>query len=126
LADVLPRCDFIVIPLYPTDVPEEDVPVNRFYTSATSTTKHIMGGVGSVEGARQVIGMGAVIAGGLDALQQRPIVSAITSWMVSPLHLDTGVTSILIEWCRHGLPLALSSAPMAGSTAPVTLTGSLV
>jgi trimethylamine--corrinoid protein Co-methyltransferase len=85
-----------------------------------------MGGVGSVEGARQVIEMGAMIAGGLDALQQRPIFSAITSWMVSPLHLDSGVTSILIEWCRHGLPVALSSAPMAGSTAPVTLAGSLV
>jgi trimethylamine--corrinoid protein Co-methyltransferase len=46
--------------------------------------------------------------------------------MVSPLHLDTGVTDILIEWCRHGLPVVLSSAPMAGSTSPVTLAGTLV
>jgi trimethylamine--corrinoid protein Co-methyltransferase len=46
--------------------------------------------------------------------------------MVSPLRLDTEVTAILIEWCKHGLPVALSSAPMAGSTSPVTLAGSLV
>jgi trimethylamine--corrinoid protein Co-methyltransferase len=45
--------------------------------------------------------------------------------MVSPLHLDTAVTDILIEWCGHGLPVALSSAPMAGSTSPVTLAGTL-
>jgi trimethylamine--corrinoid protein Co-methyltransferase len=45
--------------------------------------------------------------------------------MVSPLHLDTSVTGILIEWCRRGLPVVLSSAPMAGSTSPMTLAGSL-
>jgi len=101
------------------------VPINRFYTCLTHSSKHIMGGVWSIEGARQVIEMGAMIAGGSEALRERPFISAITSWMVSPLHLDTGVTDILIEWCKHGLPVALSSAPMAGSTSPVTLAGTL-
>jgi trimethylamine--corrinoid protein Co-methyltransferase len=126
LADALTHCDFIVVPLHPTDVPDEDVPINRFYACLVNSAKHVMGGVGSVEGARQVIEMGTLIAGGQEALRARPIVSAITSWMVSPLHLDGGVTDILIAWCRHGLPVALSSAPMAGSTSPVTLAGSLV
>jgi trimethylamine--corrinoid protein Co-methyltransferase len=126
LADALDHCDFIVIPLHPTDLPDEDVPANRFYACLANSDKHIMGGVGSVQGARQVIEIATLIAGGLKALQERPIVSAITCWMVSPLHLDTGVTDILIEWCKHGLPVALSSAPMAGSTSPVTLAGSLV
>jgi trimethylamine--corrinoid protein Co-methyltransferase len=126
LVDALANCDFVVVPIHPTDVPEEKVPINRFYTCWSNTTRHVMGGVGSVEGARQVFGAAAVIAGGADALRERPIVSAITSWMVSPLQLDAGVTDILIEWCGYGLPVALSSAPMAGSTAPVTLAGSLV
>jgi trimethylamine--corrinoid protein Co-methyltransferase len=131
LADALPHCDFVVIPLHPTDIAnDEDVPVNRFYTCLTNSRKHIMssvqGRVGSLAGLRQVIDMGTLIAGSLEALQARPFISCITSWMVSPLHLDTGVTEILIEWCRHGLPVALSSAPMAGSTSPVTLAGTLV
>jgi trimethylamine--corrinoid protein Co-methyltransferase len=125
LSDALDHCDFIVVPLHPTDIPEEDVPVNRFYACLANSAKHVMGGVGSVEGARAVIELGALVAGGLEALQERPIVSAITSWMVSPLHLDTSVTDILIEWCSHGLPVVLSSAPMAGSTSPVTLAGTL-
>jgi trimethylamine--corrinoid protein Co-methyltransferase len=126
LADALPHCDFLVIPLTPTDIANEHMPLNRFYTSLACCAKHVMGGVYSLEGARQVIELGAAIAGGLQALQARPLVSNITSWMVSPLHLDSDVTQILIEWCRHGLPVALSSAPMAGSTSPVTLAGTLV
>ena len=126
LADSLEHCDFIVVPIHPTDIPEEDVPTNRFYACLSNSSKHIMGGVGSVAGARAVIQMAATITGGLEDLQARPIVSAITSWMVSPLHLDTSVTSILLEWCRYRVPLVLSSAPMAGSTSPVTLAGTLV
>jgi trimethylamine--corrinoid protein Co-methyltransferase len=126
LADALEHVDFIVIPLYPTDVPKEEVPVNRFYTSLINTTKHVMGGMDSVRGAEQVLEMGMRIAGSLEALQERPFISCITSWMVSPLHLDVRVADILLYWCRNGLPLVLSSAPMAGSSAPITLAGTLV
>lgn len=126
LADALAHCDFVVAPLYPTDIPREDVPVNRFYACLRNTGKHVMGGVDSVAGARQVIRLGAMLAGGEDRLRARPFISAITSWMVSPLRLDTEVADILLEWCGHGLPVVLSSAPMAGSTSPVTLAGTLV
>jgi trimethylamine--corrinoid protein Co-methyltransferase len=126
LADTLPHCDFVVIPVSPTDVPDEDLPMSRFYTSLVSTTKHVMGGVFSLAGARQVLELGTMIAGSAEALRERPFISCITSWMVSPLHLDAGVTDILLEWCRSGLPVALSSAPMAGSTSPMTLAGTLV
>ena len=126
LADVLENVDFIVIPLYPTDVPKDDAPVNRFYTSLINTTKHVMGGMDSVQGAEQVLEMGMRIAGSLEYLQERPFISCITSWMVSPLLLDDQVADILLYWCRNGLPLVLSSAPMTGSSAPITLAGTLV
>jgi trimethylamine--corrinoid protein Co-methyltransferase len=126
VADALPFCDFITIPLVPTDIASDEMPLNRFHTCLRHTTKHVMGGVYSLEGARQVVELGTILAGGLEALQARPFISNITSWMVSPLHLDTNVTQILIEWCRYGLPVALSSAPMAGSTSPMTLAGTLV
>ncbi len=126
VVDALEHCDFVVASLYPTDIPREDVPVNRFYACLRNTAKHVMGGVDSVAGARQVIRLGALLAGGEDRLRARPFISAITSWMVSPLRLDTEVADILLEWCKHGLPVALSSAPMAGSTSPVTLAGTLV
>jgi trimethylamine--corrinoid protein Co-methyltransferase len=130
LADALEYCDFITIPLYPTDVSPVDAPVNRFYNCLANSTKHVMSSVqgeaGSILGVTQVIELGSMVAGGLESLRARPLVSAITSWMVSPLHLDAGVTDILIAWCEYGLPVVLSSAPMAGSTSPVTLAGTLV
>jgi trimethylamine--corrinoid protein Co-methyltransferase len=129
LAGALEHCDFIAIPLFPTDIAAEDAPVNRFYACLRNSTKHVMSNVqgeaGSLLGVGQVLELGAMIAGGAEALRKRPIVSAVTSWMVSPLNLDTGVTDILLEWCRSGLPVVLSSAPMAGSTSPVTLAGTL-
>jgi trimethylamine--corrinoid protein Co-methyltransferase len=126
LADALEHCDFLVVPLTPTEVPTEHVPAHRFYACVSQSGKHVMGGLGSVEGARRVRQMGVLIAGGEAALSKRPIVSGIASWMVSPLCLDPSVTDILLEWCSYGLPIALSSAPMAGATSPVTLAGTLV
>ena len=58
-------------------------------------------------------------------MRERPLVSFITSWMVSPLKFSTDVTTLLIESCRQRIPIVLSAAPMAGSTAPVTLAGML-
>jgi trimethylamine--corrinoid protein Co-methyltransferase len=67
-----------------------------------------------------------MIAGGERALVKRPFISFVTSWMVSPLHFATDTTRVLLEVTKNKIPVALSSAPMAGSTAPVTLAGALV
>ena len=41
--DSLEFCDFIVNPLHPTDIPGEEVPIQRFFASLSNTTKHVMG-----------------------------------------------------------------------------------
>jgi trimethylamine--corrinoid protein Co-methyltransferase len=69
--------------------------------------------------------MASMIAGGEEALIRRPFISFVTSWMISPLHFATETTRVLLEVTKHRVPVALSSAPMAGSTSPVTLAGSL-
>jgi trimethylamine--corrinoid protein Co-methyltransferase len=84
-----------------------------------------MGAAQSVATVREVIEMAAVIAGGEEALVRRPIISFITSWMISPLQCATETTRVLLEIVRHKIPVALSSAPMAGSTSPITLAGTL-
>ena len=49
----------------------------------------------------------------------------ITSFAISPLKLCTQSTLIMQEANRHMIPVALSSAPMAGSTSPLTMAGTL-
>jgi trimethylamine--corrinoid protein Co-methyltransferase len=125
LVDALENVHFYLIPVYPTDVGKENVDVNQYYAGLANTTKHVQAGVYSVQGIRDTVEMCERIAGGAEALRQRPVVSFITSWMVSPLLFATDVTTLLIETCRQRIPVVLSAAPMAGSTAPVTLAGML-
>ena len=125
IVDVLDNIHFYLMPVYPTDMTKENVDINSYYISLANTTKHVQSGVYTVQGIRDVVEMCERITGGSEPLRERPIVSFITCWMVSPLKFATDVTTLLIETCRQRIPVVLSAAPMAGSTAPVTLAGML-
>ncbi len=125
IVDALDNIHFYLIPIYPTDMSKENVEINKYYASLANTTKHVQAGVYTIQGIRDVVEMCERISGGPKPLRERPIVSFITSWMVSPLKFDAGVTTLLIECCRQRVPVVLSAAPMAGSTAPVTMAGML-
>ncbi len=125
LVDALDNIHFYLVPVYPTDMGKENVDINQYYAGLANTTKHVQSGVYGVQGIRDTVEMCERIMGGADALRERPIVSFITCWMVSPLKFATDVTTLLIETCRQRIPVVLSAAPMAGSTAPVTLAGML-
>jgi len=122
LVDALDNVHFYLVPVYPTDLDKDVVDINTYYAGLCNTTKHVQVGVFySVEGIRETVKMCERIAGKAEALRERPVVSFITSWMVSPLKFATEVTTLLIETCRQRIPVVLSAAPMAGSTAPATL-----
>jgi trimethylamine--corrinoid protein Co-methyltransferase len=125
LVDSLQNIHFYLIPVYPTDVDLEIVEVNKFFAALSNTTKHVQAGVYTIQGIREVIEMSEKIMGSAQALRERPIISFITSWMVSPLTFASGVTRLLIEACQQRIPVVLSAAPTAGVTAPVTLAGLL-
>lgn len=125
LVDALENIHFYLIPVYPTNVPVERVEVHKYYAALANTSKHVQGGVYTVKGIREVVSMCERIVGGARTLRDRPIVSFITSWMVSPLKFSSAVGELLMEVCRLRMPVVLSAAPMAGATAPVTLAGML-
>jgi trimethylamine--corrinoid protein Co-methyltransferase len=125
LVDVLRNIHFYLIPVYPTDVPLDLVDINMSYTALLNTSKHVQSGVYTIEGIHDIIVMCEYIMGSAEALRERPIVSFITSWMISPLRFASGVTRLLMEVCRQRMPVVLSAAPTAGMTAPVTLAGML-
>lgn len=125
LVDKLDNIHFLVKPCVPTDIDVEDYNVNSFYTCLSASSKHVMSGVNDEKGLHDVIEMASMIAGGLDKLQERPFISTITCFAISPLKLCTQSTLIMQEANRSRIPVALSSAPMAGSTSPVTMAGTL-
>jgi len=126
LVDGLENVHFYVRPCAARDVPAERLAVNEFYASLANTGKHVMGAGYTLRGARDVVEMAALLAGGEETLRKRPFLSFITSWMISPLKFDTETTRVVMELVRRHLPVALSAAPMAGATSPITMAGTLV
>ncbi len=124
ITDALENISFFVINCYPADVTEDEVDINRFYWAVTNTSKHVMGGMYTMNGLKNAIKIAEEIAGGKEKLQQRPFVSFITL-MVSPLIMDKTYTDFLIEVASQGLPIAVPSEPLAGATSPVTLAGTI-
>ncbi len=124
LVDALENIHFIVLPVYPNELTEENADVNRFYGGLRNSSKHIMGGMYSLEGTLDVIRMAEMIVGGAERLRNEPIVSFI-SLIISPLLVDELYGDIIIEVARRGIPLSVPCEPQTGSTSPVTLAGNL-
>ncbi len=125
LVDGLNNIHFFLRPCIPTDIPESAYDVNCFFAGLKATGKHVMGGLVDVEGFYKVLDLASMIAGGTGPLRKKPFISVITSFAISPLKLCTQSTLIMQEAVRNRIPVALSSAPMAGSTSPLTMAGTL-
>lgn len=124
LLDKLENIHFQVIPVYPNDLPVEKVDVNRFFAALQNTTKHVMGGTYTLEGTKNVIRMGEMLAGSAEKLRREPLLSLITCVM-SPLTIDGTYGEFLITVAEAGIPLAIPTEPMAGATSPVTIAGTV-
>lgn len=125
LVDKLDNIHFFLRPCIPTDIIEDAYDVNMFYACLKGTGKHVMSGVNNIEGLHKVLDLAATVAGGSEKLTEKPFISIITSFAISPLKLCTASTRIMQEANRQRIPVALSCAPMAGSTSPITMAATL-
>jgi trimethylamine---corrinoid protein Co-methyltransferase len=126
LVDALDNIHFYLRPVVARDLSNELLDLNTYYAALANTTKHVTGNCFTVESARDVIEMGGMIAGSVEKLRERPFLSFITSWTVSPLRYATETVAVLTEIVEQGMPVFLSSAPQAGATSPAALAGTLV
>jgi trimethylamine--corrinoid protein Co-methyltransferase len=125
LVDKLDNIHFYLRPCIPHDIPNQAYDVNSFYACLKATGKHISIGPINEQGVRDIVEMASLAAGGADKFRERPSVSLIACFAISPLKLCTQSTLNMQEACRQGAPVILSSAPMAGSTSPMTMAGTL-
>jgi trimethylamine--corrinoid protein Co-methyltransferase len=121
----LENIHFYMLNIFPHDVESNDIDVNRFGAALNRTRKHIMGGVYTVEGIRNVIRMAEMIAGSPEALRERPFISMVAC-IISPFKLDEEYGRLAIEVAKNRIPLVVPAEPLCGATAPITLAGNLV
>jgi trimethylamine--corrinoid protein Co-methyltransferase len=125
LVDRLDNIHLLMLSTYPNELPVEQVDVNRFFAGLDNSTKHIMGGIYTAEGVKQVVRMAEILAGSAEALRERPIISMIACSM-SPLKLDAHYGDLVVVIAESGIPLVCPAEPLCGATSPVTLAGNLV
>ncbi len=125
LVDQLDNIHLFMLPTYPSELPLEQIDVNRFFAGLDNTTKHVIGGVYTIDGVKQVIRMAEIAAGSAEKLRQRPLISMITC-SISPLKMDGQYGDLVVVIAKSGIPLICPAEPLCGATSPVTLAGNLV
>ena len=105
------------------DINENNKDVNKFFASLNNTTKHVMSGQTNLKQLDNVVKMSEIIVGGPDKLKENPVISFITCLIKSPFQFVDDTTETFIEICKKGLPVVVSSAPQAGTSAPLKEAG---
>ncbi len=126
LADALPHVQGVsTMAAQPADVPVLAVDVHAVRIALANTVKPLGYVCLNEPLIEPVLDMLAVVVGGEDELRERPIATALAE-STSPLQFVSSQLSVLQAFGRRGLPLTLHAHPIAGFTAPVTLSGELV
>jgi len=126
IVDALDNIHFYLRACVARDIPIDLLDINTYYAAAVNTTKHVTVNSFSIGSIHDIIGLASLIAGGREALRQRPIFSITSCWTVSPLRYAAETVEVLTEVVRQDIPVFMSSAPQAGATSPTALAGTLV
>ncbi len=126
VTDALPNIHGLsMFQVTPQDVPIEVLDIHAAFASFCNTEKHLFYVCHNNSCIDDVIDMAVLVAGGEEALKQRPLISALCE-ATTPLRFVESQMRVLKSFASRGLPLMLHSHPIAGFTSPVTLAGELL
>jgi trimethylamine--corrinoid protein Co-methyltransferase len=126
LTQELEHVHVFTINVFPNEIEgNDDIDVNRFFHAFDNTTKHVMGGLYSLKGCRQVVEMAEMIAGSRGELQARPFASFITL-IISPFKIDDLYGEMTCYLAENKLPVVVPTEPICGTTSPVTLAANIL
>ena len=125
LVDYLDQYDLLDVAVEARDVPGELANLASYEAMISNTTKHTSQSAHSKREAEKLIEMASVVAGSLEDLQNRPLVSTVVC-PLSPLSINTETTEPIIVYAQNKIPCTVLSMAMAGGTSPVTLAGTVV
>jgi len=125
VADALENVDFIMSLALASDAPTETSDLHHFEAMVTHTSKPICFTAHHRHGLQDIIDMSRVVAGGEEALQERPFI-ILYAEPTSPLLHTREAVEKLLTCAENRIPVIYAPAVMSGATGPVTLAGSLV
>lgn len=123
--DSIDEVDSITVPVAATDVTEDIKELYEAEAIFNNSSKHFGHDTEGGSNTRTFIKMAAAVAGGMDKLKERPIVS-LGACPNSPLELHQDATEQIIEAAKVGIPMDVLSMGLCGGTTPITLAGTLL
>lgn len=125
LADALSSCALVAgLPAAPRDVPQATLDRYQWAIGLANTRKHILSEARGYDSVKDAIAMAAAVVGSVGELRKRPVISFDVT-AISPLTHDQLQTQEIVGGARNGIPVSISSGPMAGASSPVTLAGTM-
>ncbi|MDX1612836.1 MAG: trimethylamine methyltransferase family protein [Candidatus Promineifilaceae bacterium] len=125
VADGLENIDWVMPMGSSQDVSPDAADVYEFEAVVNNTAKPIVFIGYSPRGVELVLEMAAVVAGGADALRQRPFLMLYPE-PISPLVFTEDVVGRMFVAADMGIPQIPGTAVQPGATAPVTMAGAIV
>ncbi len=109
----------------PCDLKSEEMYPVMLYSTMVYSDKCIFGGLGGTREAEMTMDMLKIVFGGKEKLVEKPRILTIIS-PASPLQFDKTMLETMLTYVKHGQPIIVSPAVMAGTTGPITLAGTIV
>jgi len=125
LTDALTHMDILTAPVAARDKPDESYDLHMLEAALVNSSKHYASDAEDGARTKLLIEMAAAVAGGVDKLKERPIVS-FGVCPTSPLQIIESSAEVIIEAARHWLPVNVLSMVMAGASSPISISGALV
>lgn len=124
ITDALENIHCYLAPVYPQDVVPRGVDRVKCEVALNYTEKHFYHDAEGYAGALDQIEMASIVVGGEDGLKKRPIIS-LAPCITSPLSWSESALGMLKACTEKNVPAIISSEPITGATAPITMAGML-
>jgi trimethylamine--corrinoid protein Co-methyltransferase len=125
VSDCCDDIDFIASFALPSDVPTNTMYLECVKAMMENSTKPIFFTAAGKEDLAYIVSMGAAVAGGEQALRQKPFIIHYSE-PTAPLSHSYGAISKLFLCAEKGIPICYTPGDILGGSAPVTLAGGIV
>lgn len=122
VADAMPNLDFIMSFAHPSDIAAPRAYLHSFQAMAANSIKPIVCTAADRTDLSEMWEIGRILRDGEDALQAKPY-AIYYGEPVSPLQHAVESVDKLLFCAEKSMPVIYSPAPIAGSTAPMTIAG---
>lgn len=126
IVEQMKNIHFFQSPCVPHDLPTEHYDFNIVFSAMLGTKKHVMLGCNFDSSLRKTFSMVSRIVGGEEILREKPVFSISSCIVISPMKFCTQSTRNVLTAGELGIPTTVTSAPMSGSTSPMTMAGTLL